>query len=99
MNNAFELLDADAAQLFLRRMPREAQRKGEACFRNGGVRDLVPEQPGISYSSLVHDGEEHEVNLDYDAIDGWTGDCTCPQEFDCQHVFAAMSALLAENRT
>ena len=98
MNSAFELLDPQAAQRFLRRLPREAQRRGEACFRKGCVQDLVPEQPGISYSSLVHDGEEHEVNLDYDAIEGWNGDCSCFKEVDCEHVFAAMSALLAEHR-
>src|SRR5205814_727931 len=32
-------------------------------------------------------------------VEGWTGDCSCPQEFDCEHIFAAMRALLAEHST
>jgi hypothetical protein len=99
MDNAFELLEPQEAQLYLRRFPRETQRKGEVCFRKGCVLDVVPEEPGVSYSSLVRDGEEHEVYLECQPAEGWSGRCTCPQEFDCEHVFAAMSALLAEHRT
>src|SRR5436190_5106259 len=99
MDNAFELLEPQEAQLYLRRFPRETQRKGEVCFRKGCVLDVVPEEPGVSYSSLVRDGEEHEVYLECQPAEGWSGSCTCPQEFDCEHVFAAMSALLAEHRT
>jgi len=98
MDSVFELHDPQSAQAFLRRLPRESQRKGESCFRKGGVLDLVPEEPGTAYASVVRDGEEHEVYLEYIAGEGWSGDCTCPVELDCEHVFAAMSALLAEHR-
>src|SRR5207237_8176318 len=40
-----------------------------------------------------------EVHLYYTPDDGWGGDCSCIQEFDCPHVFAAMCALVAEGRT
>src|SRR5206468_7450968 len=44
-------------------------------------------------------GKTYKVDLSYDAEEEWDGECTCPQDFDCEHVYAAMSALLAEHRT
>ncbi|HWH68913.1 MAG TPA: hypothetical protein VNT26_05980, partial [Candidatus Sulfotelmatobacter sp.] len=98
MDEPFELLDPHGAQLFLKELPPEARRKGEACFRAGRVQVLVPKKPGLSYSARVQDARIEEVELDYDAVEGWDGICSCKQQFDCEHVFAAMSALLAEHR-
>ena len=97
MDDAFELLDPRSAQAFLKQVSTDARRKGEACFRRGGVQDLVPEEPGVAYSARVKDGELHEVDLEYDPAEGWSGNCSCPLELDCEHVVAAMRALLAEH--
>ena len=99
MDDAFELLDPRNAQAFLKQFSTDARRKGEACFRRGGVQDLVPEEPGVAYSALVKDGELHEVDLEYDPAEGWSGSCSCPLKLDCEHIVAAMRALLAEHST
>ncbi|MEY2428591.1 MAG: hypothetical protein QOJ40_1476, partial [Verrucomicrobiota bacterium] len=100
MNDSFELLDPRNAQAFLKTFESDARRKGEAHFRKSHVHDLTPEQPGMAYSALVNDGSQPaKVHLQYDPIEGWSGDCSCPLEFDCEHVFAAMRALLAEHST
>src|SRR5437588_10975508 len=99
MNDAFELLDPRNAQAFLKSFESEARRKGEAHFLQGRVHELTAEEPGMAYSAVVKDGRPYEVYLQYDPIEGWSGDCSCPQEFDCEHVFAAMRALLAEHST
>jgi hypothetical protein len=99
MDDAFELLDPRNAQAFLKQFSTEARRKGEACFRRGAVQDLVAEEPGTVYSARVKDGELHEVDLEYDPAGGWLGICSCPREFDCEHILAAMRALLAEHST
>src|SRR6266567_4157870 len=97
MNEAFELLDPLNAQAFLTSFDSTARRKGDAHFNLGHVRDLVAEDPGMAYSAEVQDGQKREVYLHYDSVEGWSGDCTCPVEEDCEHIFAAMRALLAEH--
>jgi hypothetical protein len=97
MDDAFELLDPRNAQAFLKQFSAEARRKGEACFRRGAVQDLVPEEPGVAYSAVVKDGDHYEVDLEYDPAEGWSGSCSCPLESDCEHIVAAMRALLAEH--
>src|SRR5437588_9306410 len=97
--DAFELLDPQSAQLFLKGFPIEARKRGEALFRNGRVQDLAPEPPGAAFFCFVMDEDRQEVHLYYTPDDGWGGDCSCIQEFDCPHVFAAMCALVAEGRT
>ncbi len=53
----------------------------------------------MTFISVVQDNGPRRVYLQYDPEGGWDGDCNCLEEFDCAHVFAAMSALLAEHRT
>ena len=93
MDDAFELLDPRNAQAFLQRFFIEARRKGEACFRRGAVEKLLLKEPKVAFSAVVKDGETYEVELTYEAADGWSGSCTCPQAYACEHIFAAMSAL------
>ena len=50
-----------------------------------------------SYTARVTDNGIFEVDLDYDEEIGWDGFCTCSQELDCAHVYAAMSAFMAEH--
>jgi hypothetical protein len=99
VDNGFELLDPQNAQSFLKRFSAPTRRKGEACFHDGRVHDLSVDDPGVSYTALVKDGEEFEVYLDYKPEEGWSGDCSCPDEFECAHIFAAMRLLLAEHST
>ncbi len=94
MNDAFELLDPRSAQAFLKSFEPETRRRGDSHFRKGHVGSLIPQQAGMSYNANV---EDDEVELEYDPIDGWFGSCTCARETDCEHIFAAMRALLAEH--
>src|SRR5437016_10329833 len=99
MDDSFTLLDPHDAQRFLKDLPAAARRKGEALLRIGAVLKLEVENPGLAYLAQVVDGKVHEVEVYYDSEEGWDGDCSCPQEVACGHVFAALSALLAEHRT
>src|SRR5436190_2607000 len=97
MNEEFELLDPRNAQAFLKGFEAATRRKGDAHFRSGHVQQLAAEIPGMTYKALVEDGGSNEVSLHYEAEDGWVGECTCPEEVHCEHVFAAMRALLVEH--
>jgi len=99
MNDGFTLLDARAAQAFLKALPSAARRKGEELFRMGCVQSVNPETPGSAYFCDVLDDQMHRVDLYHDRFEGWEGNCSCAEESKCCHVFSAMSALLAEHRT
>jgi len=99
VEDSFTLLDPHSAQRFQKSLPLAARRKGESLFRGGFVQELAAEEPGMAYSAHVLDGKKYKVHLYYEAEEEWDGECSCPQESDCEHVFAAMSALLAEHRT
>ncbi len=89
--------DPRNAQAFLKKFAADIQRKGDACFRRGCVQDLAAEKPGTEYSANINNGELFNVRLDYDAAKGWVGDCSCDKQSGCEHIFAAMRALLAEH--
>ena len=97
MNEAFELLDPRNAQAFLKSFDAATRRKGDSHFNLSHVQDLAPEDPGMAYTARVQNGGAEEVYLFYDSEDGWSGECSCPLEFQCEHIFAAMRALLAEH--
>ncbi len=99
MTEGFELTDAARAQAYLSALPLAARRKGQVCFGAGAVSDLRVETPGQAYSATVRDEGEHHVYLEYDPDEGWLCDCSCDQQFNCAHIFSALSALLAEHRT
>ncbi len=100
MDNGFELLDPHAARAFLKSFGSTARRAGEALFGAGRVHNLEPSVPGQNYSASVQAGNEaHEVELDYDAEEGWVGACSCSQAGPCEHLYAAMRALVAEHNT
>ena len=99
MDQSFQLPDPQGAQAFLRRLPAEVQRRGHTRYHEGAVESLKVIKPASAYSAVVQDTAwKLDVSLRYDPAEGWDADCSCPVEFDCAHVFAAMSALLAEHR-
>lgn len=99
MGEPFDLADPQDAQEFLFEFPADTRRRGQASFRRGVVQGLTCIEPGRAYKATVMDGRHFEVELSYCDENGWWGDCTCPQDFGCTHMFAAMSALLAEHRS
>jgi hypothetical protein len=99
MEDAFQLLDPHEAKAFLKNFDTETRRRGEALFRTGKVRDLAPVEAGLSYTAEVGTAKPYHVELVYDEDEGWEGDCACDDEFQCEHIFAAMRALLAEHST
>ncbi len=100
VSDAFELRDPIGAQALLGRVVGELRRKGEALFRAGRVEELVTQEPGLAYSTQVAgEGGACRVSLRHHAGEGWWGSCSCARHFECEHVYAAMCALLAEYRT
>ena len=97
MSEVFQLVDPQNAREYLMNCGAAARNRGEALFQRNRVQDLAPERPGMMYSALVKGDRDYRVELEYDEIDGWLGDCSCPQEIDCEHICAAMRALLAEH--
>src|SRR5262245_20996257 len=98
MSDMLSLIDPRNAQAFLKGLPVATRRKGESLFHMGKVGEIFVESPG-AFSMDVLDGESYNVNLRYAALGGWTGECSCDKELDCELVFAGMSSLLAEHRT
>jgi hypothetical protein len=98
MENGFELLDPGNARAFLKRFSPEDRRRGNLCFQRGCIQDLKCQKAGTSYAVSVEDDFNATVDLRYDPIEGWCGNCSCQDE-DCPHQYAAMRALLAEHST
>ena len=96
MSEPFELIDPDDAQQYLNSFDATTRRKGEAYFSEGRVRDLRCEEPGCDFRATVQGTQLYEVHLLFNDLDGWLGDCTCPMELDCKHVYAVMRAVFAE---
>jgi len=99
VSDVFELRNPLAAQALLGRVPVQARHKGDALFRAGRVQDLAVGEPGLAYRTQVMvEGGACRVGLRYEADEGWRGSCSCPIGFECEHIYAAMCALLAEYR-
>jgi len=100
VSDEFELRDPFDAQALLGRVQGQLRQKGEALFRAGRVQELVTQQPGAAYWTRVvpQDIPACRVSLRYEAGGGWRGSCSCPKRERCEHIYAAMCALLAEHR-
>ncbi len=99
MDDSFALTDPTSAQLFMKSMPVQSRGKGESLFRRGLVQTIKVKDPATSYSAEVMDGRLLNVDLFFDAEDGWDAECSCHRPLYCEHIYAGMSALLAEHRT
>jgi hypothetical protein len=93
----FDLLDPAGAVAFLKTFPGFARRRGQSLYARGTVDGIEVIEPGVAYSAVVIDGEEYDVDLDYDKSLGWSATCSCGIA-NCPHGQAAMQALLAEYR-
>src|SRR5437867_3821971 len=99
MRDEFEIENPQGVQAYLATFPSSVRRKGEEYFRQGRVLALGCCTPGTEYEAQVKGTQIYIVELCYDVEDGWTGVCTCPMEYQCKHIYAAVKALLAENNT
>jgi hypothetical protein len=97
MDDPFELAAPEEARRFLRTFDRATRRKGEECFRQNRVSNLMSEADGTALAASVRGSELYEVGLEFEPGEGWRGECTCPLEINCKHVYAAMQAALAEH--
>lgn len=90
----FAGFNLNAAQRYLKSFDARTRAKGEHYFRIGAVVEMDCESPGRAYGATVQGSQLYRVLLDYD--EGWDAECSCPMEFECKHIYAAVKQLLAE---
>ena len=96
MSDAFDLINPDEAREYLDSFDLATRRKGEAYLREGRVGEIVCEEQGRRFVAPVRGSEPYHVEIYFDGEE-WVGDCTCPVQVDCKHVYATLKALLAEH--
>lgn len=99
MNDPFDMVDIDDAREYFNSFDLLTRQKGEAYFRKGRVKEVVPSKnakPGTHFVAVVEGSNLYGVDLTYTKQQGWGGHCSCPVEFDCKHIYAGLKALLAE---
>ncbi|MDX8381135.1 MAG: DEAD/DEAH box helicase [Ghiorsea sp.] len=74
--------------------------KGREFFKSGQVEELQfnAKDNTISAQVMGSSAKPHQVSISYDKFD-IDGDCDCPLHFNCEHVAAALYAVLAETST
>ncbi|MCZ7634812.1 MAG: hypothetical protein M5U12_01305 [Verrucomicrobia bacterium] len=97
MSDPFAAFDRSEVQDYLAVFDRRTRKQGERLYQLGRVGQLKPAADGLSLEAQVHeDGTVHEVSMVLDPDFGWGGFCTCSGVEDCEHVYAAMRAAMAE---
>src|SRR5207244_1048418 len=86
--------DPAATRVFLGEFPSGAASRGKRLYATGAVRHIEDEEDGLGFSVKVQANRVYVVSAFY-AEGAWDAECTCPSEFDCEHAYAAMTALLA----
>ena len=90
--------DSEDAQEYLRTFYSSTKKAGEKCYAEGRIVTLTQKRPGVAYAASIFERpSEYDVTLDYDEASGWEGHCSCGSQNGCQHIYAAMKALLAES--
>ena len=89
--------DLAAAHRFLRNFPAKERKLGKQLHASGAVRHLESEDGDQSFNAEVQAKEPFAVMLFYNG-EGWDAACNCEVEFDCEHAYAAMAALLASQK-
>ena len=87
--------DAAAGSRYLKMFDARTRKRGEQYFKSGAVKSLECFEPGSHYTAAVLGGELYSVSLTFED-DEWMGDCTCPVEVECKHVYAAFKQLLID---
>ncbi|MDQ7004175.1 MAG: DEAD/DEAH box helicase [Ghiorsea sp.] len=74
--------------------------KGRDYFKSGQVESLNfnAAKHTVTAQVMGSNPKPHQVSIAYDEYD-IDGDCDCPLQFNCQHVAAALYAVLAETST
>src|ERR1700733_9838991 len=89
--------NAGAGDRYLKSFDAQTRQRGEKYFKSGAVKSLECIVSGCDYTAAVLGGELYRVTLTFDDDSGgWMGDCTCPMEMECKHVYAAFKKLLTE---
>ncbi len=77
---------------FLAMVPAQTRARGRSYLADGRVRELECVEPDRLYSAMVRGGENYTVGLEF-ADRVWASKCSCPMQYDCKHVVAAMLEL------
>src|SRR5712691_1522594 len=89
--------DPAAARVFLGEFPTGPASRGKRLYATGAVRQVEDEEDGLGFSVKVQANRVFVVSL-FHTEGAWDAECTCPSQFDCEHAYAAMTALLAGQR-
>src|SRR2546422_1734375 len=95
---AIYVYDVEAAQEFLQGFPAWARNRGKTLCANDAVRHLDGEEDGTGFVAKVQANRVYHVTLFYSDEGGWDAKCSCPVEVDCEHAYAAMTAVLTGQR-
>ena len=91
-------MPAEITQAFIEdNIDSEFLEKGRDYFKSGHVESLQFDaaKHAISAQVMGSSPKPHHVSINYDEYD-IDGDCDCPLQFNCEHVAAALYAVLAE---
>ena len=80
-------------QEYLDYVPPKTARRGRQLFEHGKVVTLECVQPDSLYAALVRPDRDYEVGLEFSQEEGWVGECTCADRYDCQHMVAVLLEL------
>ncbi len=77
---------------FLAMVPTQTRERGRSYLANGSVLKLECVAADHLYSAVVRGGTDYLVGLEFsDRV--WVSKCSCPMQYDCKHVVAAMLEL------
>jgi hypothetical protein len=77
---------------FLAILPPKTCTRGRDYFARGDVLSVTCVESNHRYSAVVRGGEDYKVELSF-ADNIWLTKCSCPMNYDCKHVVAAMLEL------
>jgi len=101
INKIGECMSAEITQAFIEdSFDGKYLEKGREFFKSGQVEELQfnAKDNTISAQVMGSSAKPHQVSISYDKFD-IDGDCDCPLHFNCEHVAAALYAVLAETST
>ncbi len=77
---------------FLSLIPAQTRARGSDYHSQGRVLDLECVEPDHLFGAMVSGSQQYEVGLAF-ADNIWVTNCTCPMQYDCKHVVAALLEL------